>query len=307
MDPSVSVLIVAYQCRDAVRDCIASVPTGARTTPYEVIVVDNASSDGTAQMIADEFPSVLLEVNAANLGFARGVNVAARRASGEFLLLLNPDMVVHESSIDAIVAFARSEPGFGVYGGRTVRPEGGLEPSSCWGLPSLWSLFCFATMLSTVFKRSRLFDPESLGKWNRDTVREVGMVTGCLLLIGRERWMELGGFDERFFMYGEDADLAYRARARGLRPVVVPTAVATHKVGASSRVRADKLILLLRGKTTLLRKHWRRGPREVGLALIWLGVAVRASLGSLWRPAWRARSTWIGGYVAATEPEVRGS
>ena len=133
-------------------------------------------------------------------------------------------------------------------------------------------------MLSTAFKGSRLFDPEAIGGWKRDTVREVGIVTGCLLLAPRALWRELGGFDTRFFMYGEDADLGMRAWARGLRPAITPDAVITHEIGVSSASRPDKLVLLFRGKATLLRKHWSPGRRRAGIALLQLGVGVRALL-----------------------------
>ncbi|WP_219995803.1 hypothetical protein, partial [Schumannella sp. 10F1B-5-1] len=104
------------------------------------------------------------------------------------ILLLNPDTLVRRGSIAALVAFADEHPEYRVYGGRTLRPDGGLDPSSCWGEPTAWSLICFATGLSTVFHRTRLFDPESLGRWQRDTVREVPVITGCLLLISRADW-----------------------------------------------------------------------------------------------------------------------
>ena len=162
-------------------------------------------------------------------------------------------------------------------------------------------------MLSTAFKGSRLFDPEAIGGWKRDTVREVGIVTGCLLLAPRALWRELGGFDTRFFMYGEDADLGMRAWARGLRPAITPDAVITHEIGVSSASRPDKLVLLFRGKATLLHKHWSPLRRELGLALLRVGVGLRALLAvarprreqaSAWRAAWAERSNWVGGYEA---------
>jgi GT2 family glycosyltransferase len=162
-------------------------------------------------------------------------------------------------------------------------------------------------MLSSAFKRSRLFDPESLGSWQRDSVREVDIVTGCLLLARRSLWDRLRGFDERFFMYGEDADLALRVADLGLRNVITPDAVVTHEIGVSSKSRPDKLVLLLAGKTTLLRKHWRGLRRTIGIRLLWAGVAVRAAAGavagtgpgreaSAWREVWRERTTWLRGY-----------
>lgn len=265
----------------------------------EVIVLDNDSGDGTAEMVGAEFPDVRLLALDENLGFAAGVNRAAEEAHGEYVLLLNPDTVVHEGALDRIVGFARAHPEHGLYGGRTLDPDGTVNPGSCWAQPSLWSLVCFATMLSTAFKGSRLFDPEAIGGWKRDTVREVGIVTGCLLLAPRTLWRELDGFDARFFMYGEDADLGMRAWARGLRPAITPDAVITHEIGVSSASRPDKLLLLFRGKATLLRKHWSPMRRRIGIALLQIGVGIRALLArsSAWPAVWAARESWVDGYA----------
>ena len=177
----------------------------------------------------------------------------------------------------------------------------------------MWSLVCFAFGLSTAFKRSRLFDPESLGRWQRDSVREVDIVTGCLLLVPRKRWNELGGFDTRFFMYGEEADFALRAAKAGLRPIITPDSVITHEVGASSKVRSDKVILLYQGKATLVRKHWSGARRSVGLGLLWLGVGLRATFAklmpraerqSVWPQVWGARRRWFAGYPTVAAPTM---
>lgn len=306
MTPDVSILLVTYRCRDEAAACLRSIYETAGGPEVEVVVLDNASGDGTAELVASEFPQARLVASDENLGFALGVNRAAEQASGEFVLLLNPDMEVHPGAIQALVEFARAHPEHGLYGGRTLDPDGSVNPGSCWGAPSLWSLFCFAALLSTTFKRNGLFDPESLGGWKRDSVREVDIVTGCLLLAPRTLWQELGGFDTRFFMYGEDADLSVRARALGYRPAITPDAVVTHEIGVSSATREDKLILLFRGKATLLRKHW-RGPRlRLGLALLSAGVGLRALLAVLgrrsegragaWPEVWRERQDWLPGY-----------
>ena len=252
MSPDVSILIVTYRCRDAARACLDSL-RGGGDGAYEIVVFDNASGDGTVEMVRSEFADVRLIASDENLGFALGCNRAAEEARGEFLLLLNPDTVVHEGAVDNLLAFARAHSEHGLYGGRTLDPDGSVNPGSCWGAPTLWSLFCFATLLTSAFKRTRLFDPESLGGWKRDTVREVDIVTGCLLLAPRALWEQLGGFDTRFFMYGEDADLSLRAAALGYRPAITPDAVVTHEIGVSSAAREDKLMLLFHGKTTLLR------------------------------------------------------
>lgn len=310
MRRDLSIIVVTYECRDEARECLRSVEQDGSSLDREVIVLDNASSDGTAEMIRTEFPAVRLLAEPENLGFARGVNRAADAAEGEYLLLLNPDTIVHPGATDALVHFARAHPEHGLYGGRTVNPDGTVHPGSCWGRPTLWSLVCFATLLSTAFSRSRLFDPESLGSWPRDTVREVDIVTGCLLLASRTLWSELGGFDERFFVYGEDADLALRAARLGYRPAITPDAVVTHEIGASSASRPDKFTLVFRAKATLIRKHWRPPKRDLGIALLWLGVGIRALLvrlrpgstaagtsASMWPAVWQARGDWLAGFA----------
>ncbi len=306
MSADVSILLVTYRCRDEAAACLRSVAETTAGLDVEVVVLDNASGDGTVELVASEFPDVRLIASPENLGFARGVNRAAEEATGEFVLLLNPDMEVHPGAIENLVAFARAHPEHGLYGGRTLDPDGTVNPGSCWGAPSLWSLFCFAALLSTTFKRNGFFDPESLGGWKRDTVREVDIVTGCLLLAPRALWRELGGFDTRFFMYGEDADLSFRARALGYRPAITPDAVVTHEIGVSSATREDKLLLLFRGKATLLRKHWGGMRLRLGLFFLSAGVGLRALLAAAgrrrdaraaaWRQVWRERESWLAGY-----------
>ena len=308
MSPDVSILIVTYRCRDAARACLESL-RGHGGGTYEIVVLDNASGDGTVEMVRSEFPDVRLIASEENLGFALGCNRAAEEARGEYVLLLNPDTVVHEGAVANLLAFARAHPEHGLYGGRTLDPDGSVNPGSCWGAPTLWSLFCFATLLTSAFKRTRLFDPESLGGWKRDTVREVDIVTGCLLLAPRALWEELGGFDTRFFMYGEDADLSLRAAALGYRPAITPDAVVTHEIGVSSAAREDKLLLLFRGKATLLRKHWSGLRLRLGLGLLQGGIGLRSliSRGS-WTQVWRSRSDWLAGYPeAASAPPAAGA
>jgi N-acetylglucosaminyl-diphospho-decaprenol L-rhamnosyltransferase len=311
----VSVVVVTYRCREAARACLASLYESARDVSLEVVVVDNASGDGTVEMVREEFPRARLFALEDNIGFGRAVNLAAEQAAGEYVLLLNPDTVVHAGMPDELVSFARSLPAPAICGGRTLRPDGRLDPGSCWGAPTLWSLVCFATMLSTAFKGSRLFDPESLGGWKRDSVRDVDIVTGCLLLAPRALWLELGGFDPRFFMYGEDADLALRAAKAGVRRVITPRAVVTHEVGVSSATRPDKLLLLFRGKAALLRKHWGPVRGRIGLRLLAAGVGLRTleallprrraaggRPGSAWPAVWSARGEWLQGYGEPGEP-----
>jgi GT2 family glycosyltransferase len=232
------------------------------------------------------------------------MNVAASTARGSHLILLNPDTVVLEGALDQFLFFARNHPGHGLYAGRTVNADGRTDPRSCWGAPSLWSLTCFGLGLSTIFSSSPLFNPESLGRWGRDSVREVGVVSGCLCLVPRSVWCQLGGFNPVYFMYGEDADLAMRAAKHGYRPIFTPDATIVHEVGASSATDLDKTLLLMRGKATLVRQQWSGRALNWALAMLWLGVWLRAVLtatrrkrhDTIWPQVRSRTSDWIAGY-----------
>jgi GT2 family glycosyltransferase len=308
-----AIVIVSFNTETHLERCLRAVFAQGGALSQQVIVVDNASTDGSVAMLREQFPEVFLIESSVNLGFAKAVNLAATHANAEFLVLLNPDTLILDDALAKLVAFARKNPVHGLYGGRSVTADGTLEPSSCWALPTLWSLAMFATGMSTVGRGNRWLDPESMGDWKRDTVREVGMVTGSLLLVPQNLWRRLGGFDERFFMYGEDADLAIRARAEACRPTICPQAVFIHEGGRASATRFDKLLLAYTGSATLLRIHWSGARRALGLALLQAGVGLRAMVSrtppftrdpraSAWPELWRTRRRWIQGYPASSHP-----
>lgn len=309
MKADVAIIIVSYNSADFIGKCLESVFEQRRSVRQKVIVVDNNSLDNTPQFIGENFPEVELIVPGKNLGFAAGVNLGAKHAAAEFVLLLNPDTEIRNHAVDEIVEFARKHPGHGLYGGRTLQPDGSLEPSSCWGEPSLWSMAMFAFGFSTIFPKNRLFDPESLGGWKRDSIREVGVITGCFLLVPKSVWDQLGGMDERYFMYGEDVDFAMRARKLGFRPLICPSAVLVHEVGMCSETPVHKTLLLYRGKASLVMTHWRGPAKWLGLLFLASGTGLRALLSKIfggqhgddaagrWQTLWRERSTWLRGYA----------
>ncbi len=309
MKADVAIVIVTYNSEGQIRECLESVFAQRKNVNQQVIVVDNESRDGTVDVIRSEFPQVELILPRENLGFAKGVNLGASHANAEFVLLLNPDTVILDHAVDVIVEFARAHPSHGLYGGRTLRPDGSLEPSSCWGIPTLWSMALFAFGITTLASKNRWLDPESLGSWQRDSVREVGVITGCFLLAPLSIWKQLSGLDERYFMYGEDVDLAMRARAAGYRPVICPDARLVHEIGQSSETPVHKMMLLYRGKASLVRTHWKGTPRVLGLFLLAAGTGLRAAVSSIlststdnsnaagrWQTLWQKRDEWLPGY-----------
>ncbi|MFI6761419.1 glycosyltransferase family 2 protein [Micromonospora sp. NPDC050417] len=304
--PAVSVVVVSYQTRDLIRRALGTLRTSSPAGSYEVIVVDNASTDGSAEAVENEFPEARVVRLTRNVGFGRAVNVGASRARGTWILLLNPDTQPVGDVIGEFVAYARANPEHRVYTGRTLHDDRTDDGRSAFALPSLWGYVCFATGLSTVFRRSRLFNPEELPGLDRSAPARVPAASGCLLLLQRSLFAELGGFLPDYFMYSEDIDLCHRATLLGASPVLVPGARVVH-VGGASSTGVNKRIMLLQGKTTYLRLRWSPRRAAAGRALLAAGVAVRAAGARLtgragyWRQVWAARRTWLAGWPPPTQ------
>lgn len=304
-----TVIIVSFNTRDLTLKALETLYDNAGHVHMRVIVWDNASSDSSADAIAAHFPQAELIRSSENLGFAVANNRAAELARSEWLLLLNPDTETHVNAIEALLNFAKAHPEAGIVGGRTVFPDGSLNPASCWNKITMWSLFSSAVGLTGLFRNSNLFNPEGIGGWPRDTVRQVDIVVGCFLMISTKLWRELGGFHSKYFMYGEEADMCLRAAKMGYRPMITPDAQIMHLVGASTPQLAPKLIQLSKAKATLIRDHWTPASRSVGLALLVLWsfnhslkskimrlVKGKSLDNDAWAVLWANRREWLKGY-----------
>ncbi|MCB9861001.1 MAG: glycosyltransferase family 2 protein [Phycisphaeraceae bacterium] len=300
---TVSIIIVSYNTRDLTLECIQSV-IDETTLPYELIVLDNNSSDGSADAIASRFPDVQLIRSTENHGFAGGNNRAAAHATADLILLLNPDTIVLDNAIDRLVAFSREHPHEQIWGGRTVFADKSLNPTSCWRKMTVWSLLTQASGFSSIFKGSGFFNSEAYGGWKRNSTRRVDIVTGCFLLVTSSLWKQLGGLDEAFFMYGEEADLCLRASKFDAHPIVCPDATIVHYGGASEPVRADKVVRLLKAKTHLLHRHMPPTTRWLSKKLLMLwpfsrhlvekarSLSGRPNASKSWAEVWKRRSEW---------------
>jgi GT2 family glycosyltransferase len=306
-DPELTVIIISFQTRELTLSAIESALSqhGPRR---EVIVVDNASTDGTVPAIAYRFPQVRLLAQAENLGFARANNLAARQARGRFLLLLNPDTVALPGAFAEITSFAHQWPHAMIWGGRVVDAHGNTNPRSCARRPSLWSVVAQSAGFSALWPRVPFFNPEAMPGWYRDGTRHVDIVVGCFLLIRREDWRRLGGFDPAYFMYGEDVDLCLRAAQLGGRPAITPRAMIQHDEGAS-QPRGPREVQLLAARIRYVSQHLPRFHRTPAVWAIRCGVLLRLAayvcsapfLGNLpavvrMRHVWAKRNMWWNGY-----------
>lgn len=254
-----SVILVNWNTRQILQDCLESVYRETEGISFEVFVVDNASSDGSAEMVCRQFPQVRLIENETNRGFAAANNQAIAQAQGDYILLLNSDTIVLDNALAKSVRFARQYPKAGIVGCRVLNADRTLQPS-CFMYPSLLNLFLLTTYLSRLFKRSRFFGRERMTWWNRTDERTVEVVTGCFMLIKRQVIEDIGLLDEAFFMYGEETDFCYRARQAGYDLLFTPEAQIIHLGGASSRQVRPEMILQLRGSILLFMKKHRSAP-----------------------------------------------
>ena len=305
----VTVIMVSWNTRELTLKAIETLLENAGDVRMHVVLWDNASADGSAEAVAERFPEIELVAHDDNIGFAEANNKVAAAAKTEWLLLLNPDTETHPNAIENLLKFGKANPQAGIVGGRTVYPDGSLNPASCWRKSSPWSLFCSAFGFSRAFPDSPFWNPEAIGGWKRDSVREVDIVVGCFFLLKRSLWNELGGFDSKYFMYGEEADMCLRAAKLGYKPMITPDAQIMHLVGASTTLRSQKQIKLMRAKVSLIKDHWPSSSVPIGRALMWFWIANRrlASMvqsrlsgdhdaAAEWAKIWDARKEWLKGY-----------
>ena len=249
--PDLSVIIVSWNVRDLLAECLESVHASA---PHaEVLVVDSASSDGSAEMVRERFPWVELIAERENVGFTRGNNIALARARGRHLLLLNPDTVVHGDATARMVAYLDAHPTVGIVGPRVLNADGSTQ-STRRRFPTLSTAFFESTWLQGYAPRKLLERYYVLDKPDEGTF-EVDWVQGCALMARREVYEQIGGLDESYVMFSEELDWCRRAKAAGWEVVYLGEARITHYGGQSSaQVPARKHIYFQQSKIRYFRK-----------------------------------------------------
>jgi GT2 family glycosyltransferase len=274
-----SIIIVNYNVRDLLLDAVASLYgalEGGRIDG-EIIVVDNASTDGAVDALGVKFPGVITIPLERNLGFGRANNIGIERAHGEYVLLINPDTIVQEETLRTMLDFMNAHPDAAFGGCKILNPDGSFEPASKRGFPSPWSSFCRVFGLSRLFPKSRLFGGYNLTHLDPDSTASVDALSGCFMFCRADVLKQLGGFDIDYFMYGEDLDLCYRAKQLGRKIYYHPATSIVHYKGESTRRSSiDALSTFYEAMEIFARKHFRSN-----LLLLWLihiGIRVRRTI-----------------------------
>lgn len=234
-----AIIIVNYKARDLLRGCLRSILANEGVS-YRIFVVDNASNDGSVEMVRREFPSVVLQALDRNIGYGPANNLGIRMALADstpprYILLLNPDTVLPADALAKMVAFLETHPEVGAVGPKLVRPDGSLDLACRRSFPTPEVSFYRILGLSKLFPKSRRFARYNLTYLDPDCLTEVDSLVGACMFLRREALEQAGLFDEAFFMYGEDLDLCYRLKQHGWKVFYNPVVTVLHYKGESSR------------------------------------------------------------------------
>ncbi len=264
--PDISICITSLNASGYLRDCLKSISEqstslnwvdalssqaeGMRGSPpaneqlnFEVIIVDNGSTDDTAAMLQAEFPKAIVIKNEKNEGFGRPINQAIRRSLGRYMLVINPDTVVMRGAINELTNYMGAHPEVGICGPKVLNRDGTLQKACRRGVSRPWAAFSYFSGLSSLFPHSKLFGGYLLNYLDEDAINEVDGVSGSCMLIRRQLFDQIGMLDERFFAYQEDADYCFRAKAAGWKVIYYPPAQIVHFGGqGGSRVQPYRSI-----------------------------------------------------------------
>lgn len=294
-----SIVIVSFNTKDILQDCLISVFSNKpKNLTIEVIVVDNASADGSLEMIRKDFPKVLLIENKENLGFSKANNIGVRRSKGRYVLFLNSDTIVFKGTIETMIEFMNSYLNAGAATCKVVLPNEKLDDASHRGFPTPWNALCHFSGLSKLFPASRTFSGYSLGYMDQSLIHEIDACAGAFMMVRREAGDQIGWWDEDFFWYGDDLDFCYRLKQKDWKIYFVPTASILHYKGVSGGIKdISKNLTKADAKTKALatyarfeamkifyQKHYKHKYPEVVTWLVMKGINLRAQFsGKIYR------------------------
>ncbi len=274
-----SIIIVSYNVKEFLEQAINSIVKSCQKITYEIFVVDNASSDGSVELIRKKFPGIHLIANPDNRGFAVANNQALKIASGKYVLLINPDTIVQEDTFSMILEFFEKNPECGMVGCKILNPDGSLQLACRRSFPTPWVGFTKIIGLSRLFPKSRLFGRYNLTYLDPDETYEVEAISGSFMFFRKRVLDDVGLLDESFFMYGEDLDWCFRIREAGWKIYYVPDTKIIHFKGESSKKSNIDLILqFYRAMKLFVEKHYHNRYFHVPQWLLVAGISLRASL-----------------------------
>lgn len=251
-----SIIIVNYNVKEFLQNLIHSIEKASSNISKEIIIIDNASDDGSTEIVKEKFPSVKFISNKINIGFGKANNQGLEIAQGKYILFINPDCIVSEDTLDKMIRFFEGHPECGLAGCKILNSDGSLQLACRRSFPGPWTSFTKVTGLSNLFPKSKIFARYNLTYLDENKTYEVDAVSGSFMMIRREIYEKIGGFDEQFFMYGEDLDLCYRVQQAGYKVFYVHDTQIIHYKGESTkRSNLDETKLFYDAMHLFVKKH----------------------------------------------------
>lgn len=252
-----SIIIVNYNVKEFLQNLIHSIEKASSNLTNEIFIIDNASDDGSVEFIKEKFPQVKLIANQNNLGFGKANNLGLNEASGKYLLMINPDTIVAEDTFEKMIEFFDQNKNVGLAGCKILNPDGTLQLACRRSFPGPWVSFTKVTGLSSFFPKSRIFARYNLTYLDENQTYEVDAISGSFMMMRKEVYEKVGGFDEQFFMYGEDLDLCYRIQKAGCKVFYVHTTQIIHYKGESTkRSSLDETKVFYNAMHLFVKKHF---------------------------------------------------
>jgi hypothetical protein len=233
-----SIVIVSYNTKDVLKECLESIYKTIKNLSFEVIVVDNASKDQTREEISKlEFPNFKFIQNKENLGFSKANNIGVRKTSGRYVLFLNPDVVVHSETLEGMVYFMDKEREAGAATCKVILTNGKIDDASHRGFPTPWNSFTHFSGLAKLFGKIEHFGGYNLKHLDLSQTHEIDALAGAFMIVRREAGEEVGWWDEDYFFYGEDLDFCYMLQQKGWKIYYVPEFSVLHYKGVSGGLK----------------------------------------------------------------------
>ena len=274
-----SVVVLSYNTRDLLEQALRSVIDASEGLAVEVLVADNDSRDGSADMVAEKFPQIVLIRSGDNIGFAAGNNLALQQAKGRYVMLLNPDTIVRRDTLRCLVSFLDGHAEAGAAGCKVLNPDGTLQLECRRGFPTPLAAFCKMSGISRLFPKNPRLAAYNLTFLDPEQVNEVDALSGSCMVVRKTTMDQVGLLDEDYFMYGEDLDWCYRIRQAGWKIFYTPDTEIVHFKGESGR--AEPMKILFRKKQAMaifVRKHMQDRYRFFPLWLLHVGIVIQGLL-----------------------------
>lgn len=289
-----SIVIVSYNTKEFLKECLSSIQETAKDFTYEMIVVDNASNDNSSEMVSKEFKDVLLIPSKENLGFSKANNLGVKKTSGRYVLFLNADTLVYEKTLKYMVDFMDKNKDAGAVTCKLSLPSGEIDDAAHRGFPTPWNSFSHFSGISKIFPKTKIFGGYNLGYLNLSKAHEIDALAGAFMFVRKEAGEEVNWWDEDYFFYGEDLDFCYLLKEKGWKIYYVPEVSILHYKGVSGGIKKHSKHLTTADEETRIKsqkerframrlfykKHYEQKYPWIVTRLVYRGISLKQALSS---------------------------